>query len=293
MTRPFVSSPVPVLDWFRRDAKPSEWSLFFDGISKNIVLHHGWSEKNRRRLLMGLEGENGELFDLVWGKLDRLTRASSENGHLVDFEAGPLSLLDLVYTEEFLELKKLRSSGPGRHEQARESFERMFGKFCLIASKIHLVDSYVFRNLTQQENSPAEQIVGYLAERKIPTSFHSIDPTIARFPGENLATAKQKSDLVGQLESAGIAPEFYKPRVPGRNGRGERKFPHPRVIRFDFAGGDSIVVVLDQGLESFGQGTVNTVAEAEDGGLVLWGEIQMDLKATEIDSRFPERPLEQ
>lgn len=266
--------------------------MFFDGISKTIVLHHGWSEKNRKRLLMGLEGENEDLFDLVWGKLERLTRASGENEHLVDFKAGSPSLLDLLYTEEFLALKKLRSSGPDRRDSPRESFERMFGKFCLIASEIHLVDSYVFRVLTQQENSPAEEILGYLSERKLPITFHSIDPTIRRPNGEKVSTTTEKNDLVRRLELAGISPKFYKPSVHGRNGRDKCKFPHPRVIRFVFAGGDPIVVVLDQGLESFSRGTINTVAEDPDGGFDLWREIQQDLKATEIDSRFPDRPVE-
>ena len=63
------------------------------------------------------------------------------------------------------------------------------------------------------------------------------------------------------------------------------KFPHLRLIRFDFDGGDPIVAVLDQGLESFGAGSINSVQE-DDEPLELWKKTEEKLKVTEIDLRF-------
>lgn len=289
MTRPFVSSPVPVLEWYRKDAQPSEWFLVLDSISRKIVLNQGWGEKAQRRLFLGLDETEEQLFDLIYGLVGRITRASGNSENLVDFETGTLTLVDLIASEDFKKLRGLRASNPSGEEQPLESFERMFGKFCSIVREINVIDAYVFHDWITRPNSPTSQIVDYLASFSIPIIFHGVDPTLVGQAEDEArdrsATPGKRAGLLRSLESAGISAKFYKPSIPGKNNRKMTKFPHLRLIRFDFDGGDPIVAVLDQGLESFGAGSINSVQE-DDEPLELWKKTEEKLKVTEIDLRF-------
>jgi hypothetical protein len=162
----------------------------------------------------------------------------------------------------------------------------MFGKFCSIAREINVVDAYVFVDWISGPDKPTTKIFDYLANRSVPVFFHGIDPTlIGRTDdgrGDRSATSGQREFLLRRFESAGISAKFYKPSVPGKNNRQSTKFPHLRLIKFDFDGGDPIVAVLDQGLASFGAGTVNSVQEDSEPS-ELWRKTDQKLKVTGIN----------
>lgn len=286
MTRPFVSSTGSVLEWYRSGAKPSEWSFVLDSISRQIVLGHGWSEKAQRRLFTGLDRTQGQLFDLIYPLVSRMTRVSGNSENLVDFETGTSTLVDLIASEEFRKLKGLRVSNPSGEEQPLDSFERMFGKFCAIAREINVVDAYVFADWISGPNNATTKIFDYLANCSTQVVFHGVDPTLIGRADDvrrdRSASRGQFASLLRSFESAEISAKFYKPSIPGKNGRQATKFPHLRLIKFDFDGGNPIVAVLDQGLASFGAGTVNSVQEVAE-PLELWRETSQKLKVTEIN----------
>jgi len=286
MTRPFVSSTLPVLGWYRKDAKPSEWVFVLDSISRQVVLNHGWGEKVQRRLFMGLDEAEGQLFELIYGLVSRITRVSGSSENLVDFETGSQTLVDLIASEDFTKLKGLRAANPSGEEQPLQSFERMFGKFCSIAREINVVDAYVFVDWLSGPDKPTTKIFEYLSNCSASVFFHGVDPTlIGRTDdgrSDRSATPGQLAFLLRSFDSAGISAKFYKPSVPGKNNRDRTKFPHLRLIKFDFDGGDPIVAVLDQGLASFGAGTVNSVQEDAEPS-ELWRKTVQKLKVTEVN----------
>jgi len=243
-----------------------------------VVLQHGWSEKLRRRLFRGLDQAEETLSELLHSKVSQIPRAGTNTDHLVDFNAETQILVDLIGSEEFRELKALRRSSPSEEEPPLESFERILGKFCSVAQKIDVVDTYVFHDWIRSPDSATSEILEFLAKKSRRTILHGVDPTRLK---NTKVTTGQRDKLTINLKHMNIMFHFYEPKIAGRGGRKPTKFPHPRLIRFEFDGGNPVVVQLDQGLETFGHGNVSNVVDTED-PLTLWRNVAKAMNVTEI-----------
>jgi len=275
MTRPFVASQAAALDWYRRDARPSEWALVLESISQNIVLHHGWGEKLRRRLFVDLDET---LFELLYSKVSQIPRAGTNTDQFVDFNTETQILVDVIDSKEFRELKALRRASPSDKEPPLESFERILGKFCSIAQEIQVIDTYLFQDWIKSPHSATSQILKFLGERSLKTILHGVDPTLLR---DSSVSQGQRDKLMTNLNRMNVTFHFYHPKIDGKGGREPTKFPHPRLMRFGFDGGNPVVVQLDQGLETFSRGNVNSVVDLED-PLTLWRSASKAMKVTAI-----------